>query len=82
MKTTALTTLILLASSGSVFANQLNEASSVSNEPATHTVVQKSPDDKQFTNATDVSVKGSVVQSKSNQERDRERKGLPRYWHG
>ena len=83
MKNIALPLLFVLATAGQAFADQkLNQAenkldSYQSNENVTQSIHE---DDSERTR--EASVKEIKNNSKSLKERERERKGLPRYWNG
>ncbi|MCQ4316263.1 hypothetical protein [Stutzerimonas zhaodongensis] len=83
MRTYALPFLIALVSSGSAFASQPADPSDnqVSNLQTSEDIYQIIQEDnsKRAPEKTANAVEGD---SKSLQERERERKGLPRYWNG
>ena len=83
MKTFTLPLLVAIAITGYAFAEQTphQPANQINSHQPNKTVTQSS--DKDNSESTQGASQDSAeTENKSLNERERERKGLPRYWHG
>lgn len=82
MKSNALTLLILLGVTGSVFANQaIDQTTNHSRATEPRNITASNAGNFQPSNEQSSAKDSHASKAKSLKERERERKGLPRYWN-